>query len=188
MSGKEKKERKEEKGVEIDFGLGKISLGGIFDGIGNIVDLASKLSEEAKEIRTEGEIQGLGGKAKGVYGFSVRTLVGGKPVVETFGNIKRDKKGPVIEEVREPIVDVVEEEDFIRVIAELPGISKEDVKVKTSEDILNLSAERGERKYAKEVLLPFSVKPDPVQFSFKNGILELKLAKKDSKKRGAKNV
>jgi HSP20 family protein len=178
MSSKEKKEEK--KGVEIDFGLGKISLGGMFEGIGNLIDLASKLSEETKEIKREGEIKGLGGKAKGVYGFSVRTLVGGKPVVETFGNIKREKEGPVIEEVREPMVDVLEEKNFIRVIAELPGVSREDVKIKINEDILNLSAERGERKYAKEVLLPFSAKPDPVEFSFKNGILELKLGKKDS--------
>jgi len=179
MSNKEKKEKK---GIEVDFGLGKISLGvlgGVFEGVGNLIDLASKLSEEAKEIKKEGEIKGLGGKAKGVYGFSIRTLVGGKPVVETFGNIKQKKEGPVIEEVREPLVDVLEEENFIRVIAELPGVSKENVKIKVNEDILNLTAEREQRKYAKEILLPFSVKPDPVEFSFKNGILELRLEKKE---------
>ena len=145
-----------------------------------MIDLASKLSEETEEIKKTGEIKGLGRKARGVYGFSVRTLAGKKPVVETFGNIKRTKDGPVIEEVREPIVDVLEEKDFVQVIAELAGVSKEDVKIKINEDILNLSAERGERKYAKEVLLPFSVKPDPVEFSFKNGMLELKLGKKES--------
>ncbi len=180
MSDKEKKEEK--KGIEVDFGLGKISmggLGGILEGVGNLIDLASKLSEQAKEIKEEGEIKGLGGKTKGVYGFSVKTLVGGKPVVETFGNIKRKKEGPVIEEVREPIVEVLKEENFIRVITELPGVSKEDVKIKIDKDILNLSAERGERKYAKEILLPFPVKEDPVEFSFKNGILELKLEKKE---------
>ena len=180
MSDKEKKEEK--KGIEVDFGLGKISLGGlggIFEGVGNLIDLASKLSEQAKEIKEEGEIKGLGGKVKGVYGFSIKTLAGRKPVVETFGNIKRKKEGPVIEEVREPIVDVLKEENFIRVITELPGVSKEDVKIKIDKDILNLSAEKGERKYAKEILLPFSVKEDPVEFSFKNGILELKLKKKE---------
>ena len=177
MSDKEKKEEK--KGVDFDFGLGKIGLGGIFEGVGNLIDLASKLSKEAEEIKKTGEIKGLGGKVRGVYGFSVRTLAGKKPVVETFGNIKRTKEGPVIEEVREPIIDVFEEKDFVRVIAELAGVSKEDVKIKINEDILNLSAEKEERKYAKEILLPFSVKPDPVEFSFKNGILELKLGKKE---------
>ena len=178
MSNQEKKEEK--KGIEVDFGLGKIGLGGIFEGVGNLIDLASKLSEEAQEIQKTGEIRGLGGKARGIYGFSVRTLAGKKPVVETFGNIKRKKEGPVIEEVREPIVDVLKEKDSVRVIAELPGVSKEYVKIKISEDILNLSAERGERKYAKEVLLPFPVKADPLEFSLKNGMLELKLGKKGS--------
>jgi len=178
MSGKEKKEEK--RGVEIDFGLGKMSLGGIFEGIGNLIEMTSKLSEEAEEIKKTGEIKGLGGKAKGVYGFSVRTLVGGKPVVETFGNIKRTKEGPVVEEVREPIVDVLKEKNFIRVITELPGVSKEDVKIKIDKDILNLSAERGERKYAKEILLPFSAKENPEEYSFNNGILELKLVKENS--------
>jgi len=177
MSDKEKKEEK--KGVDLDFGLGKIGLGGIFEGVGNLIDLASKLSEETEEIKKTGEIKGLGGKARGVYGFSVRTLAGKKPVVETFGNIRRTKEGPVIEEVREPIIDVFEEKNFVRVIAELAGVSREDVKIKINEDILNLSAEKEERKYAKEILLPFSVKPDPVEFSFKNGILELKLGKKE---------
>ena len=170
---------KEKKGVDLDFGLGKIGLGGIFEGVGNLIDLASKLSEQTEEIKKTGEIKGLGGKVRGVYGFSVRTLAGKKPVVETFGNIRRTKEGPVIEEVREPIIDVFEEKNFVRVIAELAGVSREDVKIKINEDILNLSAEKEERKYAKEILLPFSVKPDPVEFSFKNGILELKLGKKE---------
>lgn len=148
MPDKEKKEEK--KGMEVDFGLGKISLGGIFEGIGNVIDLASKLSEEAGEIKKTGEIKGLGGKTKGIYGFSVRTLAGGKPTVETFGNIKQKKEGPVVEEVREPMVDVLKEENFVRVIAELPGVSKEDVKIKINEDILDLSAEKKKENIAKK--------------------------------------
>lgn len=137
----------------IDFGLG-----GIFEGIGNLIDLASKLSDKAQEIKKEGEIKGLGDKVKGVYGFSIRTLTGERPVVQTFGNIKRTKEGPVIEEVREPIVDVLEEKDFVRVIAELPGVTRQDVDIKVNGDILNLCAKKQDRKYAKEILLPFSSK------------------------------
>ncbi|MBE0478226.1 Hsp20 family protein [Candidatus Aerophobetes bacterium] len=170
----------EKKQEEIDLGLGKISLGGIFEGIGSLIDLASRLSEEVKEIKKEGEIKGLGDKVKGVYGFSIRTLSGKRPVVQTFGNIKRTKEGPVIEEVREPIVDVLEEKDFVRVIAELPGVTRQNIDIKVNGDILNLCAEKQDKKYAKEILLPFQVKQDPAEFSFKNGILELKIQKKES--------
>jgi len=170
----EKKGKEEKEKIEIDFGMGKISFGGLFKGLGNLIDLASKLSEEGTEKK--GEIRGLPKGAKGVYGFSVRTLAG-KPVIETFGNIRETAKGPVVEEVREPIVDVFDEEDHILVIAELPGVSVEEIKVEVAGDILNLTASDRDRKYAKEILLPNKVKKEGMKSVYKNGILEITLPK-----------
>ena len=167
--------RKEENDkIEIDFGMGKISFGGLFKGLGNLIDLASKLSEEG--VEKKGEIKGLSKGARGVYGFSIRTLAG-KPVIESFGNIRETSKGPVVEEVREPMVDVFDEEDRILVIAELPGVSEDEIKVEVAGDILNLAASDSDRKYAKEILLPCKVKADSVKTSYKNGILEIRLDK-----------
>ncbi len=170
----EKEEREEKEKIEIDFGMGKISFGGLFKGIGNLIDLAAKLSEEG--VEKKGEIRGLPKGAKGVYGFSVRTLAG-KPIIETFGNIKETAKGPVVEEVREPMVDVFDEENRILVIAELPGVSQEEIKVDIEGDILKLTASNKDRRYAKEVLLPSKVKAESVKASYKNGILEITLKK-----------
>jgi HSP20 family protein len=160
--------------VEIDFGMGKISFGGLFKGLGNLIDLASRLSEEGVEKR--GEIRGLPKGVKGVYGFSIRTLAG-KPVIESFGNIRETAQGPVVEEVREPIVDVFDEVDRILVIAELPGVSENKIKIEVAGDILSLTASDKDKKYAKEILLPGKVKPDSVRTSYKNGILEITLEK-----------
>ena len=160
--------------VEIDFGTGRISFGGLFKGLGNLVDLAAKLREEGVEKR--GEIGALPRSAKGVYGFSIRTLAG-KPVIESFGNIRETAKGPIVEEVREPMVDVFDEEGHILVIAELPGVLENEIKIEVAGDILNLTASDRDRKYAKEILLPGKVKPDPVKTSYKNGILEITLEK-----------
>jgi HSP20 family protein len=169
MSKKEKNSN-----VEIDFDMGKISFGGLFKGLGNLIDLASKLSEEGYERK--GEIRGLPKGAKGVYGFSIRTLAG-KPVIESFGNIRETAKGPVVEEVREPMVDVFDEKDRILVIAELPGVSENEIKIEVAGDILNLTASDRDRKYAKEILLPSKVKSDSMKTSYKNGILEITLEK-----------
>jgi HSP20 family protein len=169
MSQKEKNDR-----IDVDFGIGKISFGGMFKGLGNLIDLASKLSEEGYE-RT-GEIRGLPKGAKGVYGFSIRTLAG-KPVIESFGNIRETAKGPVVEEVREPLVDVFDEKDRILVIAELPGVSESEIKIEVAGDILNLTASDRDRQYAKEILLPSKVIPDSVKTAYKNGILEIALEK-----------
>ena len=167
-------EKEEPEKIEIDFGMGKISFGGLFKGIGNLIDLASKLSEEGIEKR--GEIRGLPKGARGVYGFSIRTLAG-KPVIETFGNVRETARGPVVEEVREPMVDVFDEEDHILVIAELPGVSEDEIKIEVTGDILNLSASDRDRKYAKEILLPSKAKAESVKTSYKNGILEITLEK-----------
>ena len=168
--------KEEDDRIEINFGMGKISFGGLFKGLGNLIDLASKLSEEG--IERKGEIGGLPEGARGVYGFSIRTLAG-KPVIESFGNIRDTVKGPVVEEVREPIVDVFDEDGRILVIAELPGVSEDQIRVEVAGDILNLTASDSHRKYAKEILLPGKVKADCVKTAYKNGILEITLEKEN---------
>ncbi len=177
---KESNKTREEEPIELDLGLGKLSLGGIFRGLGNLIELAGKLAEEGGEIRKERVFtaRGPGGKElQGIFGVSVRTLDGGKPVFETFGNIKKTPKGPVVEEVREPIVDLFDEKSHVRLIAELPGVSDEGLSIELKGDILNLNAASKERQYAKEILLPCPVKQESLQKSFHNGILEITIEK-----------
>ncbi len=177
MSEKEEKEeekKKQEERIEIDFGAGKISFGGLFKGLGNLIDLASRIKEEG--VGKTGEIGGLPRDAKGVYGFSIRTMAG-KPVIETFGNVRETSRGPVVEEVREPMVDVFDEKDHILVVAELPGVSEEEIEIEASGDILKLTASGKSRRYAREILLPCKVKAESLKSSYKNGVLEINLEK-----------
>ena len=159
--------------VSVDFGLG-----GIFKGIENILQAASKVAESGEGTMKTGEfvIPGLGDKAKGIFGFSIKTLGQDQVKVEPFGNIRETQAGPVVEEVREPIVDVLDEGDQVRVIAEMPGVEEADIKHVIKGDILTLDAE-GDRKYHKEVLLPAPVKEEDAKVSYNNGILELRLTK-----------
>jgi len=167
---------KKEKGAEARVEVG---LGGLFKGIGGLLDIISEMAEEGKEEYVRfGEKTATGGKVKGVYGISVRLGLGGKPVIEQFGNIRATERGAEVAEVREPLVDVFDEGELLVLIAELPGVEAEAIHVEVKEDVLVLTAEGKDRKYSKEILLPSPVEADTMVSSYKNGILELRLAKK----------
>ncbi|MGQ4911489.1 MAG: archaeal heat shock protein Hsp20 [Candidatus Thorarchaeota archaeon] len=124
------------------------------------------------------------------YGFSVRTGPDGKPVFREFGNVRPTAEGQVIEGYREPLLDVVvdDRDDIVRIAAEMPGISKEDVKLKATESVVNLSAESGDRKYRAEIPLSVEIDPDSGEASFNNGILEATFKLKESAKKDGKDI
>ena len=153
-------------------------LGGIFKGFTEFIDKLGELAEKGESLSRSGDIQWEGKEKgmKGVYGFSVRMGLGGQEVkVEPFGNIRRDEKSgeTVVQEVREPVVDVFEEEDHTLVVAEMPGIGVEDVRLEVKDDLLTIYAGKGDKKYRKEVLLPRSYPREKMLVSCNNGILEI---------------
>lgn len=164
--------RPDEPDVHVSLGFGQL-----FKGLGDFLELVDRLSEEGKsEISRAGEVRGPG-DVRGVYGFSVKMGVGGRPTVERFGNVRPTERGAEVSEVREPIVDVFDEGDHVLVVAELPGVQADAVRLEAEGDILSLSAEGRHRKYAKEVLLPAMVDPASLRHSYQNGILEVRLNK-----------
>jgi HSP20 family protein len=178
----DKKKTEEKAGFNVNLGARDFSLGGVFKGIGNFIDLVAKLQREGKsEFSRSGEISGLGSKgAKAVYGFSIKLggLAGESPQVETFGNIKKDEKGAaVVDEVREPLVDLFDEADKIVVIAEIPGVEEKKIKIELRDDVLELKAEDSDKKYHKEILLPSKIKKESLHSTYKNGVLKITLTK-----------
>ncbi len=179
-----KKEEKKEtdRAREELKGLEELPLvGGLFKGLEKFIDLAEKVEEAGGEIKRKGEIKGKEG-IRGIYGFSIRTGIGERPKIQTFGNIrptgvKEAKPKIKITEEREPIVDVFDEKDQVLIVAELPGVSEESIKLELKGDILILEAGDEKRKYSKEILLPAKVDPQTLEKTYKNGILEVKIKK-----------
>jgi len=154
-------------------------LGGMLKGLGDLVEMLGDLAEKGQSLSRAGEIdlERAGKGVKGFYGFSVKMGLDDQEVkVEPFGNIRRDDSSgeSVIHEVREPMVDVFEEQDHTLIVAEMPGISAEDVRLEVIDDLLTIQAESGDKKYLKEVLLPRAYSRDRMQVICNNGILEIK--------------
>ena len=121
-----------------------------------------------------------------VYGYSITIGPDGKPRIREFGNIKPSTRPgrPRIDirEEREPLVDVIESDGEIKVVAELPGVEKKDIKLHGTETTLTISVDTPQRKYYKEVELPVKVDPKKAKSSYRNGVLEVSLPKKEEEK------
>jgi HSP20 family protein len=121
-----------------------------------------------------------------VYGYSVKIGPDGRPQVREFGNVKRGtlmgRPRINIKEKREPLVDTLETDGEVRVIAELPGVEKENIKLHGTENALTISVDTPQRKYFKEVEVPVAVEPKQAKSTYKNGTLEIILPKKKEEK------
>ncbi len=101
--------------------------------------------------------------------------------------------------VREPFADVVETDKEVKVAVEIPGVDKKDIKIKTTENSIEISAEtkreekeekkgyiRRERSYGKfyrAMTLPVKVDAAKAKASYKNGVLEVTLPKTEEEKK-----
>ncbi|UCH57837.1 MAG: Hsp20/alpha crystallin family protein [Candidatus Bathyarchaeota archaeon] len=124
-----------------------------------------------------------------VYGYSVKIGPDGKPIIREFGNIKPGPGGegqpPLnLQEQREPLVDIIEEENQYKVVAELPGVEKEDIKLHVTDHTLSIKVETPDRRYYKELELPGEIDEFSARSTYRNGVLETVLGKKKREDRG----
>ncbi len=121
----------------------------------------------------------IGGKTgRMVFGYNMRMGLDGLKA-EPFGDIPRGapaKGAPAGPAARAPIVDVFEEPETIRVVAELPGVAAEDV-VCTLQGASLRIATRGATQYDKTITLPSGFDPASLSQTCRNGILEVCLAR-----------
>ena len=163
---------------------GENRFGRILSGLTDIAEKLNEISEKGETVAKKGEFTfpSKEGGVKGVYGFSLKTGLGGKGdaiKVEPFGNIRKDKKTgeAVVQEIHEPLMDVFEDEKATTLIAEMPGVGRDDIKIDVRDDVLTISAKKGAKKYRKEVLLSHSPAKERIKVTCNNGIVTIRCKK-----------
>ena len=145
-----------------------------------------RLSKNAPEELQREQILPDGTKVKTtgpfVYGYSVTIGPDGKPKVKEFGNFKGEtrfgKPHMEVKDKREPLADVIDSDEQIRVIVELPGVDKKDIMLSGTEETLTISVDTPKRKYYKEVKLPAKIDSKKATSKYKNGVLDITVPKK----------
>lgn len=170
----------------------------MFDAFNNFTSNAPKElvreyeTKDGKKVREVGPI---------VYGYSMTIGPDGKPHVREFGNVKSPLNNEVqilgpqaghpsqISAEREPLVDVNTTDKEVKVILEMPGIKKTDIKIKAYDSKVEVTtAKDAQRKYHKIVDLPEQADLETAKSVYNNGILEITFDKKKDDKPAGKEI
>ena len=143
------------------------------------------LDDVFEEFRGAGDTKSYG---PFYYGYTMTIGPDGKPVVKEYGNVKPGLLPT--SDTREPLVDTLvdEKEKVLKLVAEMPGVEKKDVKVVVEDKTVQIDAEHGEKKYHAKVPIKFKVDKDSAKASYTNGILELKFKLVEHEKPKGKTV
>src|ERR671910_415414 len=98
---------------------------------------------------------------------------------------------PLISSEREPLVDISTTDKEIKVVVEMPGVNKENIKINAYDSTLEVTATDTEgttRKYHETIELPEGADLATAKSKYNNGILEITFNKKDKSKPKGKEI
>jgi HSP20 family protein len=136
------------------------------------------------------DIEKSGGRTYGpyYYGYSMTVGPDGKPHVREYGNVRPGLLPTA--DTREPLIDTIidEKEKILKLVAEMPGVEKSDIKVVVEGNMVILDAEHGNKKYHTKIPIKRKVDADSVKALYTNGILEVQFKLKEEAKPKGKTV
>jgi len=149
-------------------------------------------TDEGVKVREVGPI---------VYGYSMTIGPDGKPQVREFGNVRslayvgsnvkkigqNIGKSSHLSAEREPLVDINKTDTEVKVVVEMPGIRKEDIKINAYDSQLEIATSKdAQRKYHKNIELPEQAEIETARSVYNNGVLEVtfNVKKKEAKPKG----
>jgi HSP20 family protein len=137
-----------------------------------------------------------------VYGYSMTIGPDGKPKIREFGNVRSSPlrggggsgggssfSAPMISSERQPLADVITTDTEVKVVVEMPGVSKENIKVNAYDSSVEITTTgQEERKYREVVEIPPETDIETARSIYKNGILEITFKKKEQTKPKGKQI
>jgi HSP20 family protein len=137
-----------------------------------------------------------------VYGYSMTVGPDGRPRVKEFGNARsifglRGISGasattsgrPLTAGEIEPLSDITTTDKEVKVVVEMPGIDKKDIKIRAYDSSVEISTiNTAQRKYKSVIELPPEADAETVKSTYNNGILEIAFKKKEQTKPKGKEI
>ena len=162
----------------------------------NIEDKAPKDLVREYETPEGGKVREVGPI---VYGYSMTIGPDGKPRVREFGNVRSPSSlsgggvggsftRPLISSEREPLADVTTSSTEVKVVLEMPGVSKDKIKISAYDNSVEIKSDDPQRKYHEVIDLPPEADIETAKSNYRNGILEITFKKKEQTKPKGKQI
>ncbi len=106
------------------------------------------------------------------YGYTMTIGPDGRRSVKEFGNVR---PGLQSKNNAEPFVETIadDKQEYVKMVAEMPGVEKSDIKIRVEGRQVRIDAERGKKKFHTTVPIKHKVDTSTAKANYKNGILEL---------------
>jgi HSP20 family protein len=183
-----RKESEETRGGEDPEGVAEGVLKGagqIIPGLGSLLEglekspafkeRLNKINQEIERRLKEAPLKRAGDRGPHIAsGFATNTLV--QEERPSF-RVKVKKTAPTPPpKPKEPVVDVFDEKDHLRIIAELPGVAEKDIETNLEKETLTIKINSTGWKPEHTVALPYAPQ-GKLEKIFRNGFLEIKVGK-----------
>ncbi len=153
----------------------------LFDGLHDLADALHSVADEARSFEHSISL----GEGSGEMRVEVRTNIGGvadtTETTEQTATTARAAADEAQEEgrpVRRPVVDVEEEADQVRVVAEMPGVTADVLEWDVEGRALSLDAPTERVRYARVVELPALVNTEEATVTVEAGIVTVVLPRR----------
>jgi HSP20 family protein len=176
-SGEEKEPKGAASSILQELGDTIPGLGGLIKGLGKLDAFQERLKAIDKEVEAKlssEPLKRVEGEGRGRWPRSPASIPR-----RTGATVRGDEHIRRVQPeagLKEFLVDVFNEEDHVKIIAEMPGVKENDIKIDLSGDKLIISADTLNRHYYQALNLPCM--PKGLQkIAYKNGILVIRLEK-----------
>jgi len=184
-------DKNNDKSIDMD---GLLGMGGMLGGFSHLIQQLGSLAEKGEQLKrsSQSDTSDPAKKIAGSFGYSVK--FGGesfegsrspesfstedhatpKATVRQAGQPEAARSRPV-QSVREPHVDTFEEADHFLIVAEMPGVSKDNIELRFSESSMLLIGLSTMTRYEKAIAIPENTSREDVTVITNNGIVEIRL-------------
>jgi HSP20 family protein len=145
----------------------------IYDELERLGDLIDETMQKAFKSSSKDEST----KSNRFKSCSVKLGPDGKPRFQKYNNQQQRQTESEVIDDPEPLVDIIEEKDTLVVLAAIPGVNKDDIDLRLTENNLTFSVDSADFEWYDELTLPARVNPKEARASYKNGVLEIKVKK-----------